>query len=94
MAPRHRQLLKCVLLLALCALAPSVADAKKKRSVAAARAMPQAPAPAPMPVAMQRNGRGLLAGASPGAAKRVGARGSLACQKSASRAESDFGTMF
>jgi hypothetical protein len=78
MAPRHRQLLKCVLVLALCALAPSLAEAKKKKSVAAVRAMPQVPAPAPMPVAMQRNGRGLLAGAFPGAVKRIAARPSFA----------------
>ena len=62
MAP-FRRAVACLLVLALCALAPTGIDAKKKRQSIAARAQ-MAPAPAPMRAVGL--GRALLQGARAG----------------------------
>jgi hypothetical protein len=63
MAPA-RQLFACVLVLALCALAPHSADAaKKKRTAVGLPRGFRSLAPAPAPIAAMLRGRALLAGA-------------------------------
>jgi hypothetical protein len=62
------KLLKVLLLLALCALAPTFAEGKKKKNTALVQRRAYAPAPAPAPLAAaMRQGRALLAGAQPDA---------------------------